>query len=167
MLDQPNCWTSDYPGDLWNSKLRQALRAQKPLSIAEWSEEAEKRFIEKVADGETTFLVHMKKPDEKAQDELFMGEKSMVDELIELCPKATNRSYHDSDYTFDDSKMENSIVKLTNKEDTSTGNEDLNIKISTDNWTNALFYSKPATASLESSEVGKIFYRAAIWKFKE
>ena len=128
MLDQPNYWTSDYPRDLWNSKLRQALRAQKPLSIAEWSVEAEKKFVEKVADGETTFLVHMKKPDEKAQDELFMGEKSMVDELIELCPKATNRSYHDSDHTIEDSMMENSVVEATNKEDTSTGMDVFNIR---------------------------------------
>ena len=109
------CWTkriaelSNLPKIFEIPNYAKHCELQNTSSIAEWSEEAEKKFVELSADGETIFVVQMKKPDKKALVELFMNEKSVHDELIELCPKATNPNYHDFELTNENFMMDKSI----------------------------------------------------------
>lgn len=96
---------------------------KKPSNIASWSEEAEKKFIELAAAGETTFVVNMKKPDEKVQVELFINDESVQKMLSELCPTLPDHRFEDSESTMDSSSMYKPIaaIETTMSEGTTTG----------------------------------------------
>lgn len=63
-----------------------------PTNTKSWSEEAEAKFSEIAALGETVFVVELKEPGEHVSIDLFVDGRNILEDLVPLCEKKINET---------------------------------------------------------------------------
>ncbi|XP_021703870.1 maternal protein tudor [Aedes aegypti] len=80
-----------------------------PDGVKSWSDEAEIKFKEIAAMGETVFTVKLHNPGLAATVELFLGDQNINDQLLDLCEKGAANVMNSSFYLNEEKTVDNSF----------------------------------------------------------
>lgn len=80
-----------------------------PDGVRSWSDEAETKFKEIAAMGETVFTVQLHNPGLSATVELFLDGQNINDQLLDLCEKGTANVMNSSFYLNEEKSVDNSF----------------------------------------------------------